>query len=124
MKKKIDLVEKLKSLLVIVTGLVILFFIFKGKGFLYAAALIGVLSLMIPVIGDWIVWLWFKIAEILGWINSRILLSAIFFIFLFPIAILSRLFSKNKMMLKRVKDNSVYHKRDHQYTKKDLENIW
>ncbi len=124
MSKKIDPIEKIKALLVIVTGLVILFFIFKGKGFLYAAAIIGVASLAIPIAGDGIIWLWFKIAEVLGWINSRILLSLIFYIFLFPIALLARAATKSKMHLKRVKDNSVYDTRNHKYTGKDLENIW
>ncbi|MFI5220243.1 MAG: hypothetical protein ACHQNT_12220 [Bacteroidia bacterium] len=124
MMKKIEPIEKIKALLVIVTGLVILFFIFKGKGFLYAAAIIGVASLAIPIAGDGIIWLWFKIAEVLGWINSRILLSLIFYIFLFPIALLARAATKSKMHLKRVKDNSVYDTRNHKYTGKDLENIW
>ncbi len=124
MKKKIDLIEKLKALLVIVTGLLIMFIIFKTKGFLYASALIGIFSLIFPIIGDWIVWIWFKIAEVLGWINSRILLSALFFIFLFPISLLMKLFTKNSMMIKRVKEKSVYTERNHKYTKEDLENIW
>lgn len=124
MSKKIDPIEKIKALLVIVTGLVILFFIFKGKGFLYAAAIIGVLSLAIPVAGDAVIWLWFKLAEVLGWINSRILLSLIFYVFLFPIALLARAATKNKMHLKKVKESSVYDTRNHKYTKNDLENIW
>ena len=124
MTNKITPIDKIKALLVIVTGLVILFFIFKGKGFLYAAAIVGVLSLMIPVIGDGILWVWFKLAEVLGWINSRILLSLMFFVFLFPIAFLVRLSKKNFFHLKKTSEPSVYTKRDHKYTKEDLENIW
>ena len=124
MVAKTDKSEKLKALLVIVTGLVILFFIFKSKNFLYAAAIVGVFSLAIPIAGDAIIWVWFKIAELLGWINSRILLSAVFYIFLFPIALLAKMFTKNMMLLKRTNQKSVYHERNHKYTKEDLENIW
>ena len=124
MTDKITPNEKLKALLVIVTGLVILFFIFKNKNFLYAAALVGVLSLAIPVAGDGIIWLWFKIAEGLGWFNSRILLSVIFFIFLYPISLLVKMFSKNLMMLKKENRKSVYTERNHKYLKEDLENTW
>lgn len=124
MTHKISQLDKIKALLVIVTGLVILFFIFKGKGFLIAAASVGVLSLMIPIIGDGILWVWFKLAEVLGWINSRILLSLIFFVFLFPMAFLVRLFKKNFFNLEKTSEPSIYTRRDHKYTKEDLENIW
>lgn len=125
MSKKINEVDKLKALLVIVTGLVVLGILSKGKpGWFYAAGSVGVLSLAIPAIGDGILWLWFKIAEVLGWINSRILLSLIFFVFLYPISWLMKISSKNMMFLKRVKNNSVYAERNHKYKKEDLENIW
>lgn len=124
MTKKIDLVEKLKALLVIVTGLIILAIFLKSKGLMYAAGIIGFLSLAFPIAGDWIVWLWFKIAEVLGWINSRILLSLIFFVFLYPISLLMKIFMKDAMRLKRTKEKSIYTERNHKYTKGDLENIW
>lgn len=118
--------EKIKAQLVIVTGLVVLSFIFKSVStyLIYAAAIIGLLCVFLPVVGDFIVKIWYKIAEGLGWFNSRVILSILFFVFLSPIAALYRLFTKNPMGIKRPSTNSVYTERNHVYQKKDLEQIW
>ncbi len=119
-----DVSEKVKAQLVIVTGLVVLYFIFKSPWWLYAAAAVGVLSLAIPVVGDLIVKVWFKIAEVLGNINGKIILSILFFVFLWPIAMLYRLTAKNPLAIKRTDQKSFYNERNHQYTKEDLEQTW
>ena len=119
-----DSTEKIKAQLVIVTGLVVLYFVFKSPWFLYGAAAIGVLSLAVPVVGDLIVKGWFTIAEILGNINGKIILSILFFVFLFPIALLYRLTAKNPLALKRTNEQSFYNERNHLYTKEDLEDTW
>jgi hypothetical protein len=118
--------EKSKAQLVIVTGLVVLYFIFNSRYpyFLIAAAVIGVLSVAIPVAGDLIVKGWYKIAEILGAINGRILLSFVFFIILVPVALMARIGKKNPLSLKRESKKSVFIDRNHKYEAKDLEQVW
>ena len=119
-----DVSEKVKAQLVIVTGLVVLYFVFKSPWWLYAAAAVGLLSIVIPAVGDLIVKAWFKVAEILGNINGKIILSVMFFVFLWPIAMLYRLTTKNPLAIKRTDDSSFYTERNHQYTKDDLEQTW
>ena len=116
-------IDKLKAQLVIVTGLILMYFIFHSVYWLYAAAGIGVIVLMFPYAGDLIVKGWFKISEILGWINSRVLLSLIFYVFLVPVAFFTRFFSKNPLSLKNTQP-TLYETRDHKYVKRDLENTW
>ncbi|TDE16590.1 SxtJ family membrane protein [Dyadobacter psychrotolerans] len=116
--------DKVKAQLVIVTGLVVLYFIFKSKYLLFAAAFVGIISIAIPAAGDLIVKGWYKIAEILGAINGRILLSIVFFVILFPVAIVSRLGKKNLLSLKRESKKTVFVERNHKYTGKDLEQVW
>lgn len=118
--------EKSKAQLVIVTGLVVFSFVFKSATtyLLYAAGIVGLLCIFIPVVGDFIVKIWFKIAEGLGWFNSRVILTVLFYVFLWPIAMLYRLSSKNPMGIKRPTGKSVYVERNHTYIKKDLDNIW
>lgn len=118
--------EKTKAQLVIVTGMVVLYFVFKSRypWFLYIGGAVGVISLAVPYLGDLIVKGWYKIAEVLGAINGRILLSIIFFIFLTPIALLSRLFIKAPLSLKKEEGKSAFTDRNHRYTAKDLENVW
>lgn len=115
--------EKLKAQLVIVIGFIALFFIFKSDYLLYAAFFLGIIFLFVSPLGNLIIKLWFKLAEILGWLNSRILLSIVFYVFLFPLAAINKLFSKNALHLKNVSD-TLFTERNHKYKKDDLENVW
>ncbi|WP_138989963.1 SxtJ family membrane protein [Larkinella sp. C7] len=117
-------VERVKAQLVIVTGLVVLYFVFKSVYWLYAAAAVGLLSIFIPAAGNGIAWAWFKLAEVLGIINSKIILTVLFWAVLVPIAYLYRLRAKNPLTIKRTPDTSLYHERNHTYTKEDLEHTW
>jgi len=114
---------KSQAQLTIVTGLLVLYFIFGGTAWLYAALVIGLVSIFVPFIGDKIVWLWFKLATVLGWINGRILLSIVFFLFLTPLAFLFRLMGNDPLKLSKDQE-SMFLERNHTYEKKDLENIW
>ena len=116
--------DRFKTILVIVTGLLAVGWIFDIPLLGKIAVIIGAVSIFIPPAGRAIEWVWFKIALVLGWINSRILLSVIYFVFLMPIAWLSRLFTKDPLALKRDKRSTLFVTRDHLYTGKDLENIW
>ena len=118
--------EKSKAQLVIVTGLLVFSFVFNNAAtyLLYAAGIVGLVSIFLPIVGDFIVKIWFKIAEGLGWFNSRVILTVVFYVFLWPIATLYRLTTKNPMNVKRSGSNTVYAERNHTYTPKDLEQIW
>jgi hypothetical protein len=127
--------DKTKSILVIVVGFLLLYAIFRGQEavlwgkvktvyFLYISLGVGVLSLMSSTIQDAILNVWYKIALVLGFINTRIILGLIFFAFLTPFAWLQKLFvRKNYLGLKDDAD-TVYHTRNHTYTKEDFENVW
>ena len=116
--------DRFKTILVIVTGLLAIGWIFDIPVLGKIALVIGAVSIFIPPAARAIEWIWFKIALGLGWVNSRILLSIIYFFFLMPIAWLSRLFTKDPLTLKRDSRESLFTTRNHLYTGKDLENIW
>lgn len=82
------------------------------------------MSIFIPKIANAMEWIWFKIAFLLGWVNSRILLSIVFFLFLFPIALIASLFTKDPLQIRSVNKDSFYSNREHLYSKADLKNIW
>jgi hypothetical protein len=116
--------DRFKTILVIVTGMLALSWIFDIPLLGKIALVIGAVSIFIPPAARAIEWIWFKIALGLGWINSRILLSVIYFVFLMPIAWLSRLFTNDPLALKKGQRQSLFVTRDHLYTGRDLENIW
>lgn len=116
--------QNLRTLVVLAAGMLVLFFIFHKPWLSWIA--LGVL--LVATFSDWlaakIAWGWLKVAEILGKINSRILLSLVFFAFLFPLAMLRRVFVKNALDLKRPSGNSLYKERNHTYSAQDLANPW
>lgn len=116
--------DRYKTILVIVTGLLAIAWIFELPVLVKIAVGIGAISIFIPAAARAIEWMWFKIALGLGWVNSRILLSVIYFVFLMPLAWISRLFTKDPLSLKRPGRATLFVTRDHLYTGKDLENIW
>lgn len=116
--------DRFKTILVIVTGLLAIAWIFDVPVLTKVAVGIGAVSIFIPAAAKSIEWAWYKLALALGWVNSRILLSIIYFVFLLPIAWLSRLFTKDPLALKKNAGDSLFVTRDHLYTGKDLENIW
>ena len=116
--------DRYKTLLVIVTGLLAMAWIFHIAMLTKVALLIGVVSIFIPPAAKAIEWSWLKLAQALGWVNSRIVLSIIYFVFLLPIAWISKLFTKDPLTLKKNKTATLFVTRDHLYTGKDLENIW
>jgi hypothetical protein len=115
--------KNLETILVISTGLVIFYSFTHVKLLLIIALLLNIIGLCSNFLAGKINWLWFKIAELLGFITSKVLLSIVFFIFLFPIALLYRLFNRNNMQLKGTR-KTYYFTRNHKYTPKDLENVW
>ncbi|GAA4442663.1 hypothetical protein GCM10023091_29840 [Ravibacter arvi] len=117
--------DKSKAQLVIVTGMLVLYFIFKRDWLLYVGVFVGLASVFVPFLGDLIVKGWFKLAEGLGYVNSRILLSIIFFLVLFPVALMARTGrGKNLLGLRKDPSKSAFTERNHQYVAKDLKNVW
>jgi hypothetical protein len=117
--------NKYLVILIIVAGLTGLRYLFKIEILLHIALGIAAVSIISSYAAEKIVWVWDKIALILGTINSKILLTVIFYLFLVPIAVISGLFKrKDDLMLKKKPDGSYYKERAHLYQAEDLENVF
>jgi hypothetical protein len=55
---------------------------------------------------------WFKIAFALGWVNSRILLTLIYFLVFVPYGIISRMVGRDPLQMRQPKGDSYWHKRE------------
>ena len=117
-------VEKVKAQLVMVTGFLVIGLIFGWQPLVVAATVLGVGFLLFPAFGDLILKGWFKFAEALGWFNSRVLLSLVFYIILTPIAVAYRLAGNDPLQLKKRPETSVFTDRNHTVTQKDLQDPW
>ncbi len=116
--------KNLETILTISTGLLILYLIFDVKLLLAFAIVISIVGLFLEFLSSRITWLWMNLAIFLGRINSKILLTLVFFIFLVPIAFVYRIFNKDVLKLKRNKHGTHYFNRDHEFSSKDFDNIW
>lgn len=87
--------------------------------------IIGVttVSMIIPPLGRLIVKGWMLLAEKMGWVMSRILLTLVFYLFLFPMSLIFRMTRSNPLMIKKVGD-TAFTERNHKYVKGDIENPW
>ncbi len=64
------------------------------------AATLAIISLTLPNILQPVYHYWMKLAHILGWINTRILLSLVFFLIFLPAGLILRLLGKDPMRRK------------------------
>ena len=55
--------------------------------------------------------LWIKLGEFLGWINSKVILTFIFFLILFPISLFMRIFGYDPLRLKNSNKSSYRQKK-------------
>jgi hypothetical protein len=100
-------------------------FVSMGNNYalVYIAVFLMTIGVFIKPIGNIIAYVWLLIGKTMGWINSKILLTIIFFLILTPFAILFRIFTNDPLGLKK-KESSYFIERNHTYTGKDLDNIW
>jgi hypothetical protein len=87
------------TMLVISMGFLALHLIFKWDWAVWVSLGAGVTGIISARLSQMIEWLWMKLAKILSYIIPNILLSIVFFLILFPLALLSRLFNKDPLML-------------------------
>ena len=116
-----------KTILIKVIGFLIIGFFFTSnetvsKTLFIICAVISLAELISPTLGSYIVWFWNELAHMPGWINTRILLSIVFYVLLLPIAFIYRLTKKDSLQRKKQR-GSIFKERNHMYSKADLENI-
>ena len=112
------------TVLTIVTGFVIIFMMTKKEWAIYVALVVGIAGLLSPALASLIDKVWMKIGVVLSYIVPNILLSLVFFLFLTPIALISRLFKKKDALTLVNPKGSVYNERNKLFEANDLENPW
>lgn len=83
------------DLAIITAGFCLLAYLFRFP-YLYIPAGVAALSAVHPKSAAAVSRAWEKLGKALGWVNSRILLSVFFVVFITPLSLLVRLVSKKK----------------------------
>jgi hypothetical protein len=115
-----------KTLLTISTGLLVLYWYqaYRHPILLYTAIGIGIIAITSQYLSLQIEKVWFGIAKVLGFIMPKIILSIVFFCFLWPIAQLSKLFRKNDALQLKNNSPSMFVDSVTIYDKQYFENMW
>jgi hypothetical protein len=118
-----DRIKILETGLVLTTAFLVIYLLTGNNVFLYLALTVGISGIFVKPVAKYIAIAWFKLADVLNFFVSRIILGTLFFIILFPISLLYRIPNKDNLRLKR-SDKSTWIERNHKYSPGDLENIW
>ena len=111
------------TILVISMGFLFLYLIFSWQWAIIVSFIVGVAGLLSSFLSQKIECIWTKLAQLLGHIIPNILLSIVFFFFLFPISLLSKMFTKDPLMLSK-KYDSYFIDINKEMDKKSFEKTW
>ena len=87
------------------------------------AMLLLILNMVVPGIYRFMARIWFGIANVLGTVMSKVLLSILFFVMVTPVGMLRRMAGADPLQLRKWKngDGSVFVVRDHLYAPDEIE---
>ena len=111
------------TILVISMGLLVFYLVFAWQWAVIASLIIGVTGILSSYLSKKIEWGWMKVAKVLEYIVPNILLSIVFFLVLFPISMLFKLFNKDQLMLSE-KYKSYFIDINKEMDKKSFEKTW
>ena len=116
--------EPVKTILTISVGFLVVFLATEWKWAIYISLIIGLIGMFSPFLSKKVDFLWMKLAWVLSLIVPKVLLSLIFYLFLFPIAALSKLFgAKDPLMLKN-SNESTFRTEEKVFEKSTFEKMW
>ncbi|WP_158856825.1 hypothetical protein [Lunatibacter salilacus] len=111
------------TMLVISMGFLILYLIFSWQWTVIVSLVVGLIGIVSNSFSNKIEWAWMKLAHILSYIIPSVLLGIIFYLILFPLSLLSKVFTKDPLMLSN-KFSSYFVNVEKAFDKKDMEKIW
>ena len=121
--------KQYEALLVITTALAVIYLIGLWRQgdprevFIYLACGVGISGILIKPLGKLIALGWYKLAELLNRIMSKVVLTLVYAVILVPVASLQKIWKKDKLRTGKAQ-RSLWVRRDHLYSSDDLKNIW
>lgn len=111
------------TMLVISIGFLILYLIFAWQWAVIVSLVVGLMGIISSALSRKIEWVWMKLARILSYIIPSVLLGIIFYLILFPLSLISKLFTKDPLMLSS-KYETFFVNIEKEFDKKSMEKIW
>ena len=111
------------TVLVISMGFLILYLIFSWQWAVLVSLIVGIVGIISNSLSRTIEWGWMKLARLLNYIIPSILLGIVFYLLLFPLSLISKLFTRDPLMLSN-KHNTYFINIKKEFDKKSFEKIW
>ena len=112
------------TMLVLNSALLVLFLIYRNNWFLYGALGLGLAGIFSPWLSRKIDFLWTKLAQLLSYIVPNILMGVVFYGVLFPISLMSKVFSKSTPLQLKYKRGSMFKETNKTFEKSTFEKMW
>ena len=116
--------DSTKILLTISVGFIVIYLITGHNWAIIISLLIGLIGIFSNSLSDIIADLWMKIAWVLSLIIPNILLSIFYFLMLYPVAILSRIFGKKDPLGLSDRENSTFKDKNEEFGKQSFKKTW
>ena len=116
--------EPVKTILTISMGFLIVYLFTKWNWAITVSLVVGLIGIFSSYLSEKVNFLWMKLAFVLSLIVPNIILGAIFYFFLFPIALISKLFRKKDPLILKNRLSSTFIVRDKLFNKADFEHVW
>ncbi len=113
-----------KTVLTIVVGFAVVFWFTGWMWAFKVLVVVGLAGIFSNYLARKIEWVWMKLAFILGKIIPNILMSLIFFLILYPIALLSRAFGEKDPLKLKNSYSSMFKTTDKVFDKASFERPW
>lgn len=117
-------IDPVKSILVITVFFIVVHLLTKWQGALYISVIIGLLGLISNLIAQKINLVWIKTIWILSLTVPNILLSLIYFLFLIPLAYLSRVFKAQNQLKLRNTNQSMFMEKHGDLSNDSFHKMW
>lgn len=111
------------TMLVISMGFLVIYLLFAWQWAVTVSLVVGLLGIVSSTLSSIIEGAWLKLARILSYIIPSVLLTIIFYLILFPLSLISKLFTKDPLMLSN-KYNTYFVNIEKSFDKRSLEKIW
>jgi len=113
-----------KTVLTISVGFLIVYAATQIKWALTTAIVVGLAGVLSNYLAAKIEWIWMLLASVLSKIIPNILLAIVFYAFLFPIALLARIFSSKDPLMLKDPGTTAFKQHNKEFTKASFEVPW
>jgi len=124
-KMKKNTSNPIQTMLVICVGFMIIYLVSNWQPAIYISLIAGLIGIFSAYLSRKIEIGWMKLAWVLSFIVPNIILTLVFYLILFPVSLLSKLFQRNKNPLQLKNNcNSMFIERNKTFDAADFKNPW